>query len=94
MTKIFIFEQKSKTIADQFLSYARTAADKTAAHPEPYTTPKSRIASTLGLSRPPQGRTIPVQKQKAEKSVEMKRVDIGASLSIFGSKNELPMFHE
>lgn len=59
------------------------------------TTVKTRIAGALGLSQPPAGRKIPMQKMKMEKSIDGKRADIGASsLSIFGHKEELLHFEE
>ena len=65
------------------------------ARPPVVTTVKSRIADSLGLHAPPKGTTIPIQKQKVEKSDEMRKADAGASaLSIFGSRTELIGFQE
>jgi len=60
------------------------------AKPAPVTTVKSRIAGALGLTSPPKGCTIPMQKLKTDKSTEF-----GAStLSIFGNRDELHHFEE
>lgn len=65
------------------------------AKPCAVTTVKTRIAGALGLTNPPPGRTIPLQKLKQEKSLDMRRTDIGAaSLSIFGSRDEINFFEE
>ena len=65
------------------------------AKPATVHTVKSRIAGALGITSPPPGRTIPLQKSKTEKTLDMKRDDIGASsLSIFGSRDTLMHFEE
>ncbi|KAL4224737.1 PHD and RING finger domain-containing protein 1 [Mactra antiquata] len=64
------------------------------AKPPTVTTVKSRIAGALGISSPPPGCTIPVQK-KTDKSTDLRRPDLsGTSFSIFGDKEELNFFEE
>ncbi|XP_052270447.1 protein SCAF11-like [Dreissena polymorpha] len=76
-------------------SVKRTKRTSRAARQGVVTTVKSRIAGALGLSEPPTGRTIPMQKMKLEKSIDGKRADIGASsLSIFGHREELLHFED
>ncbi|XP_064601860.1 uncharacterized protein LOC135467881 [Liolophura sinensis] len=61
----------------------------------PSVTPKARIAGRLGLSKPPVGRTIPLQKMTQEKSMEGQRAAVGiSSLSILGCKDELLSFQD
>ncbi|XP_062594501.1 PHD and RING finger domain-containing protein 1-like isoform X2 [Saccostrea cucullata] len=56
----------------------------------PVTTVKSRIAKSLGLSKPPTGRTIPLQKRPRERAE-----DYGpAPLHILGAPNDLIYFHD
>ncbi|KAK6183923.1 hypothetical protein SNE40_006491 [Patella caerulea] len=56
---------------------------------------KGRIAQTLGLSKPPVGRTIPLQKKTGDKSFDEKRPETGASnLSILGHKDDLIGFQD
>ena len=57
------------------------------ARPQPVTTPKSRIADSLGLVQPPKGSTIPLQRLKTDKGGD-------TSLSIFGVRDELHAFNE
>ncbi|XP_053384018.1 PHD and RING finger domain-containing protein 1-like [Mercenaria mercenaria] len=65
------------------------------AKPAAVTTVKTRIAGALGLTNPPKGRTIPMQKLKQEKSIDMKRADIGAaSLSIFGHRDQINFYED
>ncbi|XP_060068757.1 uncharacterized protein LOC132548874 [Ylistrum balloti] len=61
----------------------------------PSSTVKARIARNLGLSNPPVGRTIPLQKMSGEKTTENKKVDSGiAPLSILGHKDDLYSFQD
>lgn len=61
----------------------------------PVVSVKSRLAKSLGLSKPPTGRTIPLQKTTGEKSTDVKRSDLGvAPLSILGHRDELIAFQE
>lgn len=56
---------------------------------------KSRIAKNLGLSKPPTGTTIPLQKVPTDKGVDTARSNIGITqLSVMGDKNELIGFCE
>jgi hypothetical protein len=56
---------------------------------------KTRIAGALGIINPPPGRTIPIQKTKQEKTLDMQRTDIGASsLSIFGHRDQINFYEE
>ncbi|XP_033752451.1 histone acetyltransferase KAT6A-like isoform X2 [Pecten maximus] len=72
---------------------ARTA--KTVRMEIPTTTVKARIARNLGLSKPPVGRTIPLQKASGEKTTEIKKHDSGiAPLSILGHKDDLYSFQD
>ncbi|NWV69391.1 PHRF1 protein, partial [Malurus elegans] len=53
-------------------------------------TPRSRIARTLGLSKPVRGASLPSMYKPAEPSLGLMRADIGAaSLSVFGDPYEL-----
>ncbi|KAJ8298593.1 hypothetical protein KUTeg_022653 [Tegillarca granosa] len=61
----------------------------------PVVSVKSRLAKSLGLSKPPTGRTIPLQKTPGEKSTDVKRTDFGVTpLSILGHKDELIAFQD
>ncbi|XP_069132636.1 PHD and RING finger domain-containing protein 1-like [Argopecten irradians] len=72
---------------------ARTA--KTVKMEIPSSTVKARIARNLGLSSPPVGRTIPLQKASGEKTTELKKHDSGiAPLSILGHKDDLYSFQD
>lgn len=56
---------------------------------------KGRIAERLGLSKPPPGRTIPLQRRPADRGMEVRRGDsFSAGLSILGDRDELIQFHE
>jgi hypothetical protein len=57
---------------------------------------KGRIAERLGLSKPPAGRTIPMQRKPTEgRSVDLKKGDYTTNpLSILGRNDELIDFHE
>ncbi|KAK3597616.1 hypothetical protein CHS0354_030166 [Potamilus streckersoni] len=58
-------------------------------------TVKGRIAGALGLSKPPPGRMIPLQKLPGDKSLDMRRSEVGiTSLSIFGSRDQLDPSYE
>jgi len=59
------------------------------------TTVKSRLAGRLGLSKPPVGRSIPMVKERVDKSIEWQRSDAGLkSLSILGHKDDLDPFSD
>lgn len=56
---------------------------------------KGRIAERLGLSKPPPGRTIPLQRKPAERVVDLKRGDLAVTpLSILGNRDELIAFQD
>lgn len=56
---------------------------------------KGRIAERLGLSKPPPGRTIPMQRRPGERAVDVRRGDSGTTpLSILGDRDELIEFQE
>ena len=56
-------------------------------------TVKSRLADRLGLSKPPVGRSIPMLKERVDKSIDWQRSDVGVkSLSIMGHKDDLDPF--
>jgi len=76
-----------------FVFQAKTAA--TTRLEIPPSTVKARIAKNLGLSCPPVGRTIPLQKSSGEKTVEQRKFDSSiAPLSILGHKDDLYSFQE
>lgn len=57
------------------------------------TTVKTRLAGVLGLSKPPMGRTIPMVKEKMDRTIAVQRFDAGVtSLSIMGHKDDLDPF--
>ena len=63
----------------------------------PTGTVKSRIAKSLGLSRPPVGRTIPLQKapQGKDPADRSKNTDPGMTqFSVLGHKDDLYAFQE
>lgn len=61
----------------------------------PTTSFKSRIAKNLGLSKPPTGTTIPLQKAPGERTVDLMKSNVGiSSLSVLGDRNELIGFTE
>lgn len=63
-----------------------TAAQKL----QPVTTVKSRLAGRMGLSLPPTGQSIPLQKLPFGKALDAQRAEIGITqLSMLGNRNEL-----
>lgn len=56
---------------------------------------KGRIAERLGLSKPPPGRTIPLQRRAGDRALERRYGDNGiTTLSILGEGDELIEFRE
>ncbi|KAK7490763.1 hypothetical protein BaRGS_00017992, partial [Batillaria attramentaria] len=56
---------------------------------------KGRIAQRLGLSKPPPGRTIPLQRRPGDRPLDPRRGDSGTtSLSIMGDRDELIAFQD
>lgn len=56
---------------------------------------KGRIAQRLGLSKPPPGRTIPLQRRPTDRPTDLRRGDTSfTSLSIMGDRDELIAFQD
>ncbi|KAK3103004.1 hypothetical protein FSP39_015697 [Pinctada imbricata] len=66
-----------------------------AARTAPTTTVKGRIARSLGLSNPPAGRTIPLQKTQRDRRDDIPRAEYRpGQLSILGSRDDLYFFND
>lgn len=79
--------RKRRKIKRKGAKTARTKSTKSS-------TIKSRIAGKLGISRPLPGHVLPrMRGQRSDPSLDMQRYDSGiASLSILGSRDDLPLF--
>lgn len=75
---------------DIFGFYLKRVVRRRAVAGTPVTTVKSRIAKSLGLSKPPTGRSIPLQKRPRDRTEEFGP----APLSIMGTPNDLFYFQE